>query len=221
MAIQAQRIDDLTRGDHFHLTPDDQVLFLRERTSEGYKASETNQLISNLKIEPRFRNTNPNRWYYKTQAIEQCARELVEAVGAGLLQVTSIPVPPSAARGTLEYDDRMLQVLNAANRYVRGGTLDIRELVVQREAIRAAHTNPGNRPSIEELYANYVIDEHYATPIPTTLVIVDDVLTAGNHFKAMHRKLLERFPQARTLGLCITRQKRDPAVDFAALFDNP
>lgn len=214
MPIQAQRIDDLTRGDHYHLTPDDHVLFLRERTSEGYQASDTNQLISNLKIEPKFRNTT--RWYYKTQAIARCARELVEALEApGLRQVTLVPVPPSAARGAPEYDDRMLEVLVEANRILPPGpALDIREIVVQRNAIRAAHANPGNRPGIDELCANYEIIDELTVPLPTLIVIVDDVLTAGNHFKAMQRKLIERFPQARTIGVFIARQKRDPAVDF-------
>lgn len=218
LAIQAQQIDDLTRGDHFHLTQSDQVLFLHERTSEGYKASDTNQLITNLKIEPKFQGGN--RRYHKTRAIERCAREIVEALGAApLRQVTLVPIPPSAARGTPEYDDRMLQVLTTANRFLPadGPALDIRELVFQRAAIRAAHANPGNRPTIAELVANYDIDERVAMPMPMVLVIVDDVLTAGNHFKAMQQKLLERFPQARTIGVFIARQKRDPAGDFEAL----
>lgn len=44
------KIDDLTRPDHFYLTPEDACYFLGEYTArKGYAFSPTNQLVLNFK----------------------------------------------------------------------------------------------------------------------------------------------------------------------------
>jgi predicted amidophosphoribosyltransferase len=42
--------------------------------------------------------------------------------------------------------------------------------------------------------------------LPSSVAIVDDVLTTGAHFKAMKRILMERFPEARIVGLFLARR---------------
>lgn len=207
--MRLQKIDDLTRPDHYRLRANDEVYFLRERTPGDFRVGETNQLIANLKIEPGLRVSNPKRYWHKTRAIAQCARELAAAINLdGLRSATLVPIPPSEAPDP-GYDDRLLLVLRTIPAPF---VLDIRELVMQRESIRAAHASAGNRPSVDELYANYVVVEALSNPEPTTIVVFDDVLTAGSHYRAMHRRLSERFPRARIVALFIARQKRDPAT---------
>ena len=37
--------------------------------------------------------------------------------------------------------------------------------------------------------------KNFATPVPSVIGVVDDVLVAGSHFKAMEIVLNERFPE--------------------------
>ena len=58
----------------------------------------------------------------------------------------------------------------------------------------------------DELYALYRIVEELVNPNPTSLVVVDDILTTGAHFKAMKRILNERFPDVPLIGVFVARR---------------
>ena len=75
----------------------------------------------------------------------------------------------------------------------------------------------GQRPTPDELVANYRLDESVAEPAPETVFVVDDVLTTGCHFKAVKHVLEKRFPEARVVGLFIAR-RAPKSVDLD--FDN-
>lgn len=199
-------IDASNRNDHRRLTENDKCYFLGERTAgEGYDFSETNQLIANIKINPRFRGQN--RWHYKDRDMTKCARLFETGLKREWLEfATLVPIPPSKMKSDPEFDDRILEILKR----IRVPGLDVRELVVQRESMRASSQSPGNRPSQRELFENYLIDETLVDPAPRVFGIVDDVLTNGDHFKAVQQKLEERFPGVPTVGLFIARTVHRP-----------
>jgi predicted amidophosphoribosyltransferase len=62
--------------------------------------------------------------------------------------------------------------------------------------------------------ANYAIDEALASPEPTHIWVLDDMLTTGAHFKAAQRVLVRRFPSAKVFGVFIAR--RAPLPDEPA-----
>lgn len=197
------KIDDLTRPDHTYLEPADACFFLGEYTARGgYAASRTNDLINNLKKPMSYRD-RPAVWQYKEGAINTCAQDLRKILGQGGIQgLTFVPVPPSKAKEDPNYDDRLLQILQKMG---QGIAVDIRELVLQTESMAASHE--GERASIAELVANYSINEDCRNPAPTgRLVIFDDVLTTGRHFKAMQRVLHDSFPNLPIRGLFIARR---------------
>ncbi len=68
----------------------------------------------------------------------------------------------------------------------------------------AAHEGERHKP--EELKAAYEIDEVLAKGVPKNIGVVDDMLTAGAHFRAMKDTLVERFPDANIVGLFVTRR---------------
>ena len=70
------------------------------------------------------------------------------------------------------------------------------------------------RPGPNELAAVYTLSEEIAEPIPVSLVLVDDMLTTGAHFKAAQRILLRRFPQVPVFGLFIARRVPHNKPDF-------
>jgi predicted amidophosphoribosyltransferase len=185
------------------LNADDECFFIYEYTSrKDYSYSATNNLISNLKKKPSLRGEYQYR--YKTQAIQKCSADFGGAINKKWLETgTLVPVPPSKARSDPEYDDRVVRICNGISRPTPR-PLDVRELVIQRTSLPAAHE--GQRPTVEDLLAVYQIDETKTQPAPTQIAIVDDVLTVGTHFRAMKTILSRRFPGIRVVGLFIARR---------------
>ena len=100
------------------------------------------------------------------------------------------------------YDDRIAQMLHQIRPQP---SLDVRELIVQKRTMLPAHTTD-QRPSPETIGAEYMINEGLANPAPEMLVLVDDVLTTGAHFRAAHEVLSDRFPDTPIEGLFIARR---------------
>ena len=78
--------------------------------------------------------------------------------------------------------------------------LDIRELIIQTESTEPVHRQH-QRPAPDEIANIYEIDEALTIPVPKSIAIVDDVLTTGAHFRAMHSVLSIRFQGAHIVGL--------------------
>lgn len=199
-------IDDTIIGDHYHLTSDDECYFLHEYTSRrGYSFSSTNNLISNLKKSP-LRSQKPE-YRYKIRAIQDCSASLGATIRPDWLKIaTLVPVPPSKAVGHPEYDDRVEQICRGI---ARDFPVDVRNIVRQVSSMEASHT-VDRRPTPEELIANYDIDEQLCQAPITSIGIVDDVLTAGAHFRAVSDLLSRRFPQTHICGFFIARRVLDP-----------
>jgi hypothetical protein len=190
--------NDETRALHVYLTADDDCYYFVEFIKGAGYGPPGNSFINNLKKQPSKRNTW--EWPHKVRAIRTASRTLLRELPPDWLSdSTFVPVPPSKARGHAEYDDRMLQVLRGL------GNADVRELVIQTESMEATHVSD-QRHTINELVANYEIDEDQAEPEPTHLVIVDDMMTAGAHFRAMARVLGERFPAVPISGVFLARR---------------
>ena len=199
------RIDDLTRPDHSYLTGEDSCYFLGEYTArKGYAYSATNNLIVNFK-KTMDRRGRPE-WQHKGRAIRQAAGAFGTALGARALdRLTFVPVPPSKAKGDPLHDDRLPRMLCAIRREPR---LDVRELVVQSVSTGTAHGSDV-RPRPERIEALYRIVEASIAPAPRTVAIVDDILTTGAHFRAMHAVLSACFPETPIVGLFIARRAPD------------
>jgi len=84
---------------------------------------------------------------------------------------------------------------------------DVRNLVIQNVTMVANHAREaGDRATVEELLTAYSIDESLANPEPGIIGIVDDMLTAGTHYRAMQIVLSNRFPKATIIGLFVARR---------------
>jgi len=202
-------IDDLTRPDHFYLTPEDACYFLGEYTArKGYAFSPTNQLVLNFKKSLDKRGTA--QWKYKERAVSEAATAFRIALTGNLLDcVTLVPIPPSKAKTDPLYDDRLVRMLHA----IRPRTpLDVRELILQRVSTVAVHDQE-DRLRPEEIQANHAIDQTLLNPKPQDIALVDDVLTTGAHFRAACAVVKQVFPDVPIVGLFIARRVPE-AVDF-------
>jgi hypothetical protein len=201
------KIDDLARPDHFYLTAADEYYFLGEYTArKGYAFSATNQLILNFKKPMTVRNTA--QWRYKEKAIDEAAAAFRAALNDEWLDsATLVPVPPSKAKNDALYDDRLVRMLRGIRAQP---ALDVRELVVQRASTAAVHDQE-NRPTPEQIQANYAIDHTLQDPDPRVIGLFDDVLTTGAHFRAASAALQQSFPGVRVIGLFIARRVPEAA----------
>lgn len=201
--VRLSQIDETSRGDHYHLTPDDRCYYLYEYTSHrDYSFSATNNLISNLKKKPS--QADQSHYRYKSQAIETCGRVLGAALNpVWLACATLVPVPGSKVTGHPEYDNRMERIC----RLMRQPPPDVRDLVRQVASTPASHeAGQGDRVTVEQLLELYSINEAIAAPAPQAIGIVDDVLTAGTHYRAMYSLLTDRFPNVPIIGLFVARR---------------
>lgn len=216
MQTRMNRISDGTRLDE-----GDICYFFGEYISGGkWDASPTNQLIFNLKADLV---QQPQRRVHKKAAIEEAIEQLVTAVSAGSLEkVTVVPMPGSKPVGHEGYDDRMLQIMSGWRARI-GPTFDGRPVLVTAQERAPQHLAAAKglaRATVDELAATLALDPQYlTTPLRETVVLLDDVFTAGTSFKAAQRVLLQRPEVKKVCGLFLARTVWPPQakVDVSGL----
>jgi predicted amidophosphoribosyltransferase len=199
------------------LADDDECYYLFEYTSNrDFSYGFANDLISNLK-KSVARRANHLEYRYKTRAIAECSGFLAATLNDKWLQrATLVPIPPSKNRDDPLYDSRITQICRGITKPY---PIDVRELVLQRDSIEAAHESD-RRPTVSELLEIYAIDEEQTAPTPEQIGIVDDVLTAGTHYVAVKRCLSVRFPSASIAGIFIARRVF-PTDELTEFFSTP
>lgn len=223
--IRLSQVDQLLLPDHFYLDQDDRCYFFIEYTSgESFNYSDGNRLISNLK-KSVLKKGRPE-YHYKNEAINQCSAWLRSVYDSSTLwkNSTFVPVPSSKHMDDPEYDDRMVKICQGIS-----SQADVRSIVFQIETTVASHTvKDGERLKLEQLLNIYRINEGLCNPTPQRIIIVDDMLTTGTHFKAMQHTLQRRFPGIPIEGIFIARRRIVPDknnVEFNkllhAIYPNP
>jgi len=119
--------------------------------------------------------------------------------------MTFVPVPGSKAAGDPDHDNRMLQVLQRA---LQGWAVDIRPLLKLTQSTPADHETTDRQPYNELLAISRLEDLSGEDPRPI-VVIVDDVLNSGKHFKVAQVLISAGFPEAEIRGLFLARCVRE------------
>ena len=102
----------------------------------------------------------------------------------------------------------MSQVLKRLCNHYDGG--QISELVLSIESRQATHKIAEGEPrsDIQELAENLRIDENECEGLRPNIILFDDVVTTGAHFKACKQVIMERFPDKKVVGLFLARTVR-------------
>lgn len=205
------KIDESTVGQHFSLRDGDQCYYIWEYTAaRRYDFSPTNHLIWNLKIKPSQIARSPKRNYYKEQAIDHAAAGLRYFLRREHAEkyMTFIPVPGSKAAGDPDHDQRMLRVLQRA---LTGWSADIRPMLELTQSTSADHETT-DRISHEELAAISRLNDSSGDAVRPIVLVVDDVLNSGKHFKVAQELICARFAHVEVRGLFLARCVRDTPV---------
>lgn len=201
--IRLQRIDESILQEHSCLETTDYCYFLGEYASgRGFKHSEMNQVINNLK-KPIDRKHLPE-WHFKEQAILKIAYWLMSTKSwEKLKRYTWIPMPPSKTKADPSYDDCVFRILQRTQQIEKA--LDLRELLLAKISRDPAH-NPGSRrPTIRDHLSNLSVDQTVKEPPPQAIAIFDDVITSGASFKAAQTILEKNFPGIPIIGIFVAR----------------
>jgi hypothetical protein len=202
------RIDDSTIGEHFSLDADDRCYYIWEYTAgRRYDFSPTNQLIINLKIKPGAIERTPARGRYKEQAIAHAANALRRLIRREFVETRStfVPIPCSKAQGHADHDDRLPRVLRQA--FHEWGA-DIREMLSLTQSTAADHEST-DRLSFEELLRITRLSEPNPIAPRPVIILVDDVLNSGKHFKVAQSLIRSEYPDIEIRGLFLARCVRE------------
>jgi hypothetical protein len=199
-------LDERLRADHWFLGAADRCHCLADYLpGRGYRANEVNQLIVNLKCPPSIEAIDPRRRHYKREAIGQIARALRAALCRSAVEcATWIPIPTSRPRRDADYDDRLQRILLAA---FGDYALDLRTVLYQSTATASDHAS-ARRISAEALYRVIGLDRALLAraPLRERIVLFDDVLTTGKHYKCCERRLREALVDIPISGLFVARR---------------
>ncbi|MEM1243930.1 MAG: hypothetical protein AAGG80_03825 [Pseudomonadota bacterium] len=199
------RLDELELREVVALEENDLCYYWRTRTtikniSSDKLYSETHSLISNLKIKEK----EINRLHHRQPAIEQCAHEMIALLPPEVFrQYTFIPIPASKSSKNVYPVSNLTYVLEQIKK-IAYPSLDSRELITQYEPTLTNH-HSSQRQSVEELARNYCIRDKFMHPIPQKIILFDDVISAGRHFKAAQNHLLQHFSEIKIIGIFIAR----------------
>ena len=197
----------------FNLDPNIAAVFAREYMSHGrFDFSEANQLISNFK--KTVDRKGKYEWKYKERAIRQFAEELTNLLSGfdGTETIFLSHVPTSKHLDDPEYDNRFEATLSRVE-----SNLDFIQCIApitRTETVIAAHQSGGNRPTIEEHLRTLAWTGDRT--LAGTLILVDDVITAGNSFSACQRLINTNAPR---LGLAGVFWTKTVWADVADMFD--
>ncbi|MAB50251.1 hypothetical protein [Marinobacter sp.] len=200
MTYRLVEIDDKSRHQHYYLEPTDHCLYLGEYTARGgWGYSEVNQLIFNLKKGVDRKELSD--YQFKEQAIESVANLIGKAINVGA--VSFIPVPPSKMITDPLYDDRLVRILQLVKNHNQ--ECHWSDVISQAISTEANHLTP-NRKRPEEIAALYQVAEVDPDQFRDIILVFDDIITTGAHFKAMQRKLHAVFPNKTIAGFFIARR---------------
>jgi predicted amidophosphoribosyltransferase len=152
-------------------------------------------------------------WKYKEVAINRISELLIETVPSFLKNkdTTFVPIPPSKTKCNPEYDDRLIQVLFKYKQ--KYSDANLKELLFIKQDVIAVHTSSRKR-DVNALFQNLGIDKKACADITKNVVLFDDVITTGAHFKACKRAI-EHIPGVeRVIGIFVARRSVMATIQY-------
>ena len=193
------------RPDHSFIEPSDECWFITEYRPGNRGAYGINRLVFDWKSSVSAAALNPAVSRSKESAIRTVASLLRRCCDRQWAEnITWCPIPTSSALGSPDYDDRLWRTVRAA---FEGYDLDVRLLLRQVVTTTADHMAV-RRSTSRQLYDALQVDVGalQERPLRQRIVLFDDLLTSGKHFKCCQRRLREAAPWIAVSGLFFARR---------------
>ncbi len=198
-------IDGQLRVEHCYLEPADSCCYLWDYRP-GRSRAGCEGIICDLKRRPSEVSRSEVSRRVKLTALDRAASALRQAVPRAWAEDASwCPIPPSGGSNDGEYDDRLACILRTA---FEGYDVDIRCLLSQVQSTRPDHWCT-RRLSFESLYSLMRVDHTALSQraVRGHLVLFDDLLTTGKHFKCAQRHLREEAGAGLRITACVLARR--------------
>lgn len=183
---------DFTR----HLNEEDLCYYYGVYAPGGYSISKYNSLVQNFKKD--ISRKEYNDWHYRNDAVDKFAHMVHYALSNR--QCTIIPCATSKPRNSPNFNDRLDAVASKLGSLSQN--YDIQFCLDTIEERTPSHTGGTRNP------AEIIKNTRWATPAKTpnhNIILIDDVLTTGAHFRAYKDIILKNLPNSNVLGLFLAR----------------
>lgn len=183
------------------ITEDDDCYFLVSFSrGDTQDLQPWNRAVRALKLREPL---SPDNLTLQINAIHAFSAELRAQLPKDWLRRTFVPTPSSRIPDHPEYENRASRVLREVC-----STLDVRFLVHQSVSTSVTHLMD-RRFTIEQLVAIYSISIDQMEPAPEHIVVVDDIVATGLHYRAMVHLLRNAFPRVPISGLFLARRAHE------------
>jgi hypothetical protein len=194
------------------LTADDICFYAQDYYSgQNWQAGPGNDFIINFK-KPVCRR-GLLEWQHKEREIKKFALHLAKATAAG---TGMAPAPTSKTDDHAEYDDRLVRTVELAAQYNTG--ISIHRPIAIRQTVAPSHAGGTRDP--EAIYANFRWLGFNGDP-PATLIVVDDVITSGAHYRAYKRMVREHHEGISVIGVFWGKTTKPPPTEFKEIEARP
>lgn len=205
-AIGWSRITRIDNRNHRHLDNNDICLFLHTMETHGYdemdRWSDTYRTIHDFKANPVKARESRAYMKRKQRAMERIAADLISFFTSRdrlpEMRFLLIPAVTSKPEGHPEHDDRLLKVCRSIAESTSSVTCaDI--LSVDGE-LASSHSSAGTRHPAD-LLPHIAVDSTFPIDGHDVLIVFDDVITTGGHFKACKQAILQAYGNVDVAGI--------------------
>lgn len=191
------KLDESYLAFHPYIKTDDKCIYAREyKTQEGFKGSQTNNLIFNFKKSPKKKETP--EWHHRTLAVKSFAKELSQLFKASTT-ASLTAVPSSKPKTHPEYDNRFEDVFKELLKI--HPALNIESPIEIKNIMQSSHLGGSRNP--QDIKKNYVWKGLKSSC--KKIGVLDDVLTTGAHFRTMSDFLKENGYEGEIVGIFWSR----------------
>lgn len=205
-ASEWSRITRIDGRNHRHLDSDDICMFLHTMETHGYdemdKWSDTYRTIHEFKANPIRSRDSYSYGQRKKRATERIAADLISFFAsndrAPEAKFLLIPAVTSKPEGHPEHDDRLLEVCRAVAEAMDSVTCA--NILSIDEELPSAHGCAGmRRPA--DLLPHIAVDATFPIDGHDVLLVFDDVITTGGHYKACKQAIQLAYGDVNAAGI--------------------
>lgn len=215
-SLKWRQVDASEISHRRYLKENDKCYYYMVRVKGGHSESYANRIISNLKISKQDLERNPVRKKYKLDAVNKMISALEEVLKNNKSKkFIFIPAARSIPRDDKNFDKAFDYVVETICK--KNPLLWICEKILDVDTAHdSVHTNEDAR-TLENVKKHLVLNDFSTEKYKDAdfIVIIDDVLTHGTHFRVWKDSIMEKYPDIKDVfGLFFALHKfQEPTIE--------